>query len=82
MSLDELKSRRVLMEYNEDICKEGRKIVDVKYTVRPSQEFVTEQKAANKRDSNNNVKALDAGMKIDKWEKGNNKMPLLNKLRM
>ena len=48
-ALNELISRNVLTSYNVDLRKEGRKIVDAKYTVRPAPDFVAEQKAANKR---------------------------------
>ena len=48
-ALNELISRNVLTSYNLDLRKEGRKIVDAKYTVRPALDFVAEQKAANKR---------------------------------
>lgn len=69
MSFKELKRRNVLMDYSEDIRKEGRKIVDVKYTFRPSPDFVAEQKAANMRSSNNYTKAMNAGLKIDRLKK-------------
>ncbi len=48
-ALNELVERGVLMNYEEDQQKEGRKVVDVKYTVFPTSAFSTEQKAANKR---------------------------------
>ncbi len=51
MSLDELISREVLMNYDVDIRKQGRKIIDVKYTLQTSSSFNSEQKAANKRSS-------------------------------
>ena len=54
-ALDELKEREVLTDYKFEVKKEGRKIVDVKYTVEPAQHFIGEQKAANKRDSNNKL---------------------------
>jgi len=48
-SLDELVAEEVLSSYTSDIRKNGRRIVDVKFTVFASNEFVKEQKAANKR---------------------------------
>ncbi len=51
MSLDELISRDVLMGYDVDIRKQGRKIIDIKYTLQTSPYFNSEQKAANKRSS-------------------------------
>lgn len=50
-SIEELIEEKVLISYEKKDKKEGRKIVDVKYTVIPSQEFISEQKAANKRSS-------------------------------
>ena len=46
-ALEELKGQGVLMSYEAQEIKEGRKIVDVKYTVTASLDFRTEQKAAN-----------------------------------
>ena len=37
------------MGYETDIRKEGQKIIDVKYTLRATSDFISEQKAANKR---------------------------------
>ncbi|MCP4492575.1 MAG: hypothetical protein GY820_35505 [Gammaproteobacteria bacterium] len=51
-ALDELINRKVLIGYDVDVRKQGRKIIDVKYTVRPAGDFVSEQKAANMRKSN------------------------------
>ena len=50
-SLEELISRNVLFSYKTKEHRIGRKIVDVTYIVKPSQELVKEQKAANKRTS-------------------------------
>ena len=46
-ALEKLKGQGVLMSYGAQEIKEGRKIVDVKYTVTASLDFRTEQKAAN-----------------------------------
>ncbi|TXK94381.1 hypothetical protein BMR02_13080 [Methylococcaceae bacterium HT1] len=46
-ALEELKGQSVLMSYEVQEAKEGRKIIDVKYTVTASLDFRTEQKAAN-----------------------------------
>lgn len=48
-ALEELIEQGVIRKYTVDNRKEGRKIVDVKYTVFPTSEFIKEQKAANKR---------------------------------
>jgi hypothetical protein len=52
-SLDELVHRGVLLRYEAENRKDGKKIVDVKYILFPSTEFVKEQKAANLRDNKN-----------------------------
>jgi len=63
-AIEELISRNVLFSYETKEHRTGRKIVDVTYTVKPSQEFAKEQKAANKRvtDGTENIKR--AGGKI------------------
>lgn len=50
-ALDELVKQDVLLDYQAEARYEGRKVVDVKYTLKPSMSFVREQKAANKRAS-------------------------------
>ncbi len=58
-ALDELKQRGVinLFEHKDRKLKDGKTIEDVKYTLYPSQEFITEQRAANKRRKDNLLKA-------------------------
>ena len=63
-ALDELVSRSVLVRYTSLERKEGRKIVNVKYTVYPSSDFIKEQKAAGKRVTENEAKALNEGLQI------------------
>ena len=48
-ALEELKKRRILRSYQALTKKQGSKIVDVKYTIKPTLEFINEQKAANRR---------------------------------
>lgn len=64
-ALDELVSRGVLMGYDKGIRKQGRKIIDVKYTVRTAPDFVSEQKAANKRGRDDHLRALNAGVDLE-----------------
>ncbi len=47
--LEEAIEEKVISRYETDERKEGRKIIDVKYNVYPTSEFIAEQKAANKR---------------------------------
>jgi len=56
-ALDELQAKSVLLRYAVEELKDGRRVVDVKYTVTAAPEFVMEQKAANKRDRQNLDKA-------------------------
>ncbi len=50
-ALDELVEDGVLLSYEAQEIKEGRKVTDVKYTVTAAPDFIREQKAANKRAS-------------------------------
>lgn len=63
-ALNELVSRDVLVRYTSLERKEGRKVVNVKYTVYPSNDFIKEQKAAGKRVTDNETKALNEGLQI------------------
>jgi hypothetical protein len=56
-ALDELQDNGVLLSFDASELKEGRKIVDVKYTVTGAPDFIREQKAANKRERDNLTKA-------------------------
>lgn len=56
-ALSELIKINILIDYTAESIKEGRLITDVKYTVTPTIDFVGEQKAANKRMSQNQVEA-------------------------
>lgn len=48
-SLEELQKCGVLMRYETDERRQGRKVVDIKYTLYSGSDFIREQKAANKR---------------------------------
>jgi len=61
-ALDELVNHKVLHHYEEDPRKSGRKVIDVKYTVCPTGEFITEQKAANKRANDAQTYAIENGI--------------------
>lgn len=56
-ALDELQNNGVLLSFDATELKEGRKVVDVKYTVTGAPDFIREQKAANKRERDNLSKA-------------------------
>ena len=62
-ALAELKDRGVLLRYEIDERKEGRKIKDIKYTVFVTSQFVNEQKAANKRTADSQLKISGVGSK-------------------
>lgn len=63
-ALDDLVSRCVLKRYTHEERMKGQKVIDVKYTLYPSSDFVSEQKAANRRLNNNQTKALNAGFRV------------------
>jgi hypothetical protein len=69
-ALKELIKEKVIMNYETDERKEGRKIVDVKYTVRSTPEFIKDQKASNKRKRDSELHILHSGEEI--------RRPLLN----
>ncbi len=58
--LDEAIEEKVISRYEVDERKEGRRIIDVKYTVFPTKECIAEQKAANKRATEHLVTAKRA----------------------
>jgi len=48
-ALEELKAKGTIYSYKTEEKREGRKIIDVKYTITPTPDFSKEQKAANAR---------------------------------
>ncbi|MGH1472647.1 MAG: hypothetical protein ACRBCS_15810 [Cellvibrionaceae bacterium] len=65
-ALEELKEKDVLREFTERYHKEGRMIVDVVYTVWPSDTFISEQKSAFKRSKDAQMTALQNGLPVNK----------------
>ena len=64
-SLEELVKKGVAASYEVDITeKEGKKIIELVYNISPSPNFVSEQKAANKRANEHNTFAINAGLSI------------------
>ncbi|SMG62295.1 [weak similarity to] plasmid replication protein RepA [methanotrophic bacterial endosymbiont of Bathymodiolus sp.] len=63
-ALEELKSTGTIFNYDTLEIKEGRKIVDIKYTITATHEFSSEQKAANARKNMIEEKALKKGLQI------------------
>ncbi len=66
-TLNELKDKGVLFSYTPEEIKEGRKVVDVKYTVTAAREFMREQKAANKR-AKQNLEQAHKPRLVDKYD--------------
>lgn len=62
--LEELKKTGAIYSYEVEERREGRKISDVKYTIKPTQEFSTEQKAANKREQIVEERAFESGFQV------------------
>jgi len=62
-ALSELINQSVVIKYEKDDRKEGRSIIDTKYTLYPTKDFIAEQKAANKQNKNSRQAALESG-----WE--------------
>lgn len=64
-ALEELMKNKIIIGYNVDLKKKGRKIIDAKYTLTASPQFCQEQKASNKRKRNNITKAQALGLSVD-----------------
>lgn len=64
--LEELKEKSVILSYTTEERKDGRKIVEVKYTVTAHPDFIKEQKAANKRENLQEMEAQKSGLLVDK----------------
>ncbi len=63
----ELKEKGIILSYRADERRKGRSISDVKYTIKAAPEFIAEQKAANKRESNAAMQTLDLDIRsVDK----------------
>lgn len=73
-ALEELEHAGVLCSFDTDERKEGRTVVDVKYTLYPASDFIAEQKAANKRGSDSYHAALDRG-----WSPTSDELPTVDK---
>jgi hypothetical protein len=65
-ALEELKEKKAVLTYKAEERKEGRTVTDVKYTITAHPEFITEQKAANKRASLHQIEAGKNGAIVDK----------------
>lgn len=65
-ALEELKIRKVVLSYKTDDRKEGRTVVDVKYTINAHPKFISEQKAANKQANIRNIAAEKSGKPVSK----------------
>ena len=74
-ALNELVSCNVIHKYDTDIRKEGRKIIDVKYIVKPTLEFIKDQKAANKRKTGNLIQIKSSGFESEKHPKKPSNLP-------
>lgn len=65
-ALLELKEKGVILSYQSEERKDGRKIIEVKYSVMAHPDFISEQKAANKRENIQVIEAQKAGLVVDK----------------
>lgn len=62
--LRELQEVGVLTKFETKETKKGKKIIEIKYSLYASEEFIAEQKAANKRGKENYMNALQAGLEV------------------
>lgn len=65
-ALDELQEHSIISHYKFEIEKKGNKVIKVEYTLHPSFEFISEQKASNRRSRDNYDKALHSGLVIER----------------
>ncbi len=63
-ALDELKKAGAINHYEFKEKREGNKIIDITYKIFPSQDFSTEQKAANGRNKMIEKKATESKLKV------------------
>ena len=61
-ALETLIKSEVVSDYDADQIKEGRKVLDVKYVIRPHPSFVKQVMASNKRASQTHLKAVQEGL--------------------
>ena len=61
-ALEELKRCKILRSYQARMEKDGSKIMDVKYTIKPTMQFIEEQKAANRRGRDASLVSHKAGL--------------------
>jgi hypothetical protein len=73
-ALEELEKAGVLRTFDTDERKQGRTVIDVKYTLYPASDFIAEQKAANKRGNDNYHAALNRG-----WSPTQDELPTVDK---
>jgi len=65
--LEELTANQVITRYTTNEVKTGRRIIDIKYTLYPTPKFIAEQKASNKRNTDNLVNINnDKSISVDK----------------
>ena len=65
-AFNELQSKGVILSYEIDERKTGRTITDLKYTIKATQQFISEQIASNKRTNNIKAIAQKSGIRIIK----------------
>ncbi len=65
-AFNELKEKSIILNYSIDERKTGRTIVDVKYTIKATPQFIKEQIASNKRASDTKIIAQKSGIRLIK----------------
>ncbi len=65
-AFNELKEKNVILNYIIDERKKGRAVVDIKYTIKASPEFIKEQIASNKRTKDSKEIAQKTGIRFIK----------------
>ena len=63
-AINELQKNGVILSYEIEERKKGRAVIDVKYTIKATPQFIKEQTAANKRAKDSRTIAHNAGIRL------------------
>ncbi|EGH7384456.1 plasmid replication protein, partial [Salmonella enterica] len=62
LALEALIKQEVISDYDANQIKDGRRVIDVRYVIRPHENFVKQVMASNKRKQQTELRAIKHGM--------------------
>lgn len=62
LALEALIKQEVISDYDANQIKDGRRVIDVRYVIRPHENFVKQVMASNKRKQQTELRAIKQGM--------------------